>query len=204
MAEIPIILLAAGSSARMGQPKQLLRWGEQTLIEYKIQLLLKTGQPLVVVLGANSGLIIPVIKKYEASIILNNNWEKGMGTSVSCGIRKVELDFPNANAVLIALPDQPLIPLSHYLALFNTFQKEKRQIIASKSESGWQGVPALFDRFYFEELQKLNGETGAKTIIRQYPANVISLLCNEITEDVDTPENYRAALHRFSGENKDF
>ena len=68
MANIPIILLAAGASSRMGQPKQLLPWGEQTLIEHQIHTLLKTGNPVNVVLGSNSKLVIPVIEKYPVNI----------------------------------------------------------------------------------------------------------------------------------------
>jgi molybdenum cofactor cytidylyltransferase len=72
MADIPLILLAAGGSTRMGRPKQLLPWGNQTLIEYQIQTLQKTGNPVNVVLGSNANLVIPVIEKYNVTFFINN------------------------------------------------------------------------------------------------------------------------------------
>ncbi len=85
MAKIPILLLAAGGSSRMGQPKQLLPWGNRTLIEHQILTLQKAGQPVNVVLGSNSDLVMPVIEKYPVNIFVNPNWESGMGSSISFG-----------------------------------------------------------------------------------------------------------------------
>ena len=114
MNEIPVLLLAAGGSSRMGQPKQLLPWGNTTLIEHQIQTLIKTGNPVNVVLGFNSDLIIPVIKNYKINIFINNNWENGMGSSLSLGISQIITRFPKAAGVLITLLDQPLITASYY------------------------------------------------------------------------------------------
>src|SRR5512133_2445569 len=96
MTEIPLLLLAAGSSARMGQPKQLLPWGNTTLIEHQIITLIETGYPVNVVLGCNSNRIIPVIAKYKINKIINESWEKGMGGSISCGISHIKKTFPKA------------------------------------------------------------------------------------------------------------
>ena len=86
MVKIPILLLAAGSSSRMGRPKQLLPWGKQTLIEHQIQTLLQTGNPVNVVLGAHSESVIPVIKNMGSFIFFNPDWEQGMGSSIAAGI----------------------------------------------------------------------------------------------------------------------
>lgn len=191
MADIPIILLAAGVSSRIGEPKQLLPWGEQTLIEHQIQMLMQAGKSVIVVLGAYADLIFPVIQKYPVIIVVNENWKSGMASSVACGIKEIERLELTAEAVLITLVDQPLIPFIHFEAILNAFEEGYQQIIASTSAEGWQGVPALFDRCYFNKLQNLQGEKGAKTIIQQYPDKVRSLLCNEIIKDVDTLESYR-------------
>lgn len=191
MADIPIILLAAGVSSRMGNPKQLLPWGEQTLIEHQIQMLMQVGKSVIVVLGAYADLIFPVIQKYPVIVVVNENWKSGMASSVACGIKEIERLELTAEAVLITLVDQPLIPFTHFEAMLNAFAGGHQQIIASTSAEGWQGVPALFDRCYFTELQNLQGEKGAKTIIQQYPDKVRLLLCNEIIKDIDTLESYR-------------
>ena len=191
MADIPIILLAAGVSSRMGKPKQLLPWGEQTLIEHQIHTLMQIGESVIVVLGAYADLILPVIQKYPVIVVVNENWKSGMASSVACGIKEIERLELTAEAVLITLVDQPLIPFTHFEAMLNAFAGGHQQIIASTSAEGWQGVPALFDRCYFTKLQNLQGEKGAKTIIQQYPDKVRLLLCNEIIKDIDTLESYR-------------
>ncbi|MCY1720922.1 nucleotidyltransferase family protein [Prolixibacteraceae bacterium Z1-6] len=197
MDKIPIILLAAGNSSRMQRPKQLLPWGAGTLIEHQINVLKATTQPLYVVLGASAGQIIPLFEKTEVEIVLNNLWEKGMGSSVSAGIKRVEREVPGAKGVLFALIDQPLVTTDHFKNLISKFQAEKRQIIVSQSVSGWRGAPALFDKVYFNELMCLDGTQGAKTIINKYPDRVIGCECADILEDMDTPENYRQLLKRY-------
>jgi len=190
MAKTPIILLAAGSSSRMGQPKQLLPWGAGTLIEHQIQRLLQTGEDLIVVLGANADLILPLLQKYSVIVAINHAWESGMGSSISCGINQLELHYPNAEAVLITLADQPLIPSSHFNDMLKSFSEGHQQIIASTSSEGWLGVPVLFDKCYFSELCNLRGEKGAKSLIQKYPGQIKALECNEIIKDIDTLDSY--------------
>ncbi len=200
MVNIPVVLLAAGGSARMGRPKQLLPWGNQTLIEHQIQTLRKTGNPVCVVLGASASLISPVIEKHHVYTFINHDWQKGMGSSVAAGVTGATAEFPNSDAILVALSDQPLIPPEHFNNMLKTFRPGKKQIIISQSASGWNGVPALFDKWYFEELKELDGEQGAKTIIGRYKNAVISLNCSDNLADIDTPESYRQALTLMPGQ----
>ena len=197
MTEIPVLLLAAGSSARMGQPKQLLPWGTSTLIEHQIITLINTGYPVNVVLGSNSNLIIPVIEKYKINKIINERWEKGMGSSISCGISHIKKNFPKAKGVLITLLDQPLVTASYLQMMFAAYKPGFQQIIVSQSDSGWKGVPVLFDKFYFKYLLKLNHDEGAKNIIYQFQQKVIILKFNDLIEDMDTPESYQILLGKY-------
>lgn len=191
MADIPIILLAAGGSSRLGQPKQLLPWGEQTLIEHQIQTLMQTGEAVIVVLGAYADRILPVVEKYPVTIVVNNEWKTGMASSISYGISAITRQKSMAKAALITLVDQPLIPFIHFKEMLNTFEDGEQQIIASTSAEGWLGVPALFDKCYFSELQNLQGEKGAKSLIQQYPNRIKTLECSEIMKDIDTVESYQ-------------
>lgn len=197
MTEIPFLLLAAGSSSRMGQAKQLLPWGNQTLIEHQIHILQKTGNPVVVILGANAELIVPIIEKTGVAIIFNPNWETGMGSSISAGIAAITENFPAAEGVLITLLDQPFVTADHLGKMLRNFSRGKQQIVVSKADSGWMGVPALFDCFYFEELERLCGNEGAKTVIKQYTENALPLECRNILEDLDTPEKYEQLLKKY-------
>lgn len=197
MDKIPIILLAAGGSKRMGQPKQLLPWENSTLIEYQIKKLLQTGNPLIIVLGSSAKEIISVIEKYQVKIASNTNWETGMGSSVATGMQKVIEEFPSAKGVLFSLIDQPLIMLEHIQKMLVSFNSGNQQIIASQAENGWLGVPALYDAFYFDELRKLSGEQGAKTIIKKYPSKVSSVDAGDTLEDMDTLESYHKLLSKY-------
>ncbi|MDP3432697.1 MAG: nucleotidyltransferase family protein [Bacteroidota bacterium] len=197
MAKIPILLLAAGGSTRMEQPKQLLPWGEQTLIEHQIQTLLKTGNPVSVVLGSYSNLIVPVIAKYEVDIFINTEWESGMGSSISFGISQIIQKFQDANGILITLLDQPLITTSYIEKMLGAFEAGSQQIIASRSTSGWTGVPVLFNKCFFKELTELSNDEGAKKIIKRHEKSVIFLEGGELLEDMDTPQTYQQLLSKY-------
>ena len=197
MAEIPVLLLAAGSSTRMGRPKQLLPWGELTLIEHQISVLQKTGNPVNVVLGFNSDSIIPLIERYSINIFINNNWNNGMGGSISVGIDNIKRLFPEAEGVFITLLDQPNVTDSYLEKMKSSFHHGHRQILVSQSTSGWRGVPALFDKCYFSELAKLSNDEGARKIIQKYSDNVIPLDGGDLLEDFDTPESYALLLSKY-------
>ncbi|QGY45966.1 NTP transferase domain-containing protein [Maribellus comscasis] len=196
MDKIPILLLAAGNSSRMGSPKQLLPWGNQTLIEHQIETLLESDQPVNVVLGANSKAVIPLIKKFEINVFINKNWEKGMGSSIASGICQLSEKSPSATGVLITLLDQPLITATHIKKMATGFTPGNRQIIVSQSASGWRGVPVIFDKIYFEELGRLDGEKGAKILIQRHKQSVTEIACGEILEDMDTPESYQKMIKK--------
>jgi len=197
MAKIPILLLAAGASSRMGQPKQLLPWGDQTLIEHQIQILLKTDNPVNVVIGSNSDLVLPVIEKYAVNIVINTDWESGMGSSISFGIRQINQLFPQAEGVLITLLDQPLLTTSYFEKMLGAYQPSSQQIFVSRSTSGWTGVPVLFDKCYFKELTELGNDEGAKKIFKRHEKSIIFLEGGELLEDMDTPETYQHLLRNL-------
>jgi molybdenum cofactor cytidylyltransferase len=198
MNEIPLLLLAAGGSSRMGQPKQLIPWAGAPLIEHQIRTLMKTGQQVNVVLGFNSDLIIPIIKNYPVNIFVNTAWESGMGSSVSFGILRIMQEYPKAEGVLITLLDQPLITSSYFRRMIDNWQPGSRKIAASQSPSGWTGAPVVFDKCYFSELTELRNDEGAKNMIRKYEKHVIIVQGGEFIEDMDTPESYQQLWNKYS------
>lgn len=194
MVEIPILLLAAGASRRMGQAKQLLPWGKSTLIEHQVQTLLRTAKPVLVVVGHLSERILPLLEAYPVRILEYKHWERGMGSSISFGIGELERRFPKADGVLITHLDQALLTESHINEMLSIFQPKSAQIVVSCSSSGWEGVPVLFDRVYFESLQLLGGEEGARKIFRQHPRQIVRIESSDLLEDMDTPEAYQRLL----------
>ncbi len=198
MAEVPCLLLAAGGSSRMGNPKPLLPWGDRTLIEYQAGLLLETGQAVAVVLGSDADEILPLLDQSPVECFINKAWAQGMGSSIRCGIEGIIRTFPDAAGVMVALVDQPLVSLSHYKKMTALFQAGSQQILVSRDRSGLQGVPVLFDRAYFESLRSLKGDEGAKSVIRQHPRHVQYVPCDGLLDDMDTGEDYLRLLDLFA------
>lgn len=183
--------MAAGSSSRMGEPKQLLPWKDRTLIENSINkvLQLQTSKPIVV-LGANSEKIIPKIKNNPIEIIRNPNWERGLGNSIAFGVNHIQNNY-QIDGVLVVLVDQPLINSSYLKGMIDVFEAKKHQIIATKYQNRKLGVPALFDSNYFDELSNIEGDKGAKSILEKYSDSVTTIQLTTNVFDVDTEEDYK-------------
>jgi molybdenum cofactor cytidylyltransferase len=198
MTNIPHLLLAAGTSKRMGEPKQLLKWGSKSLIQHQVELILECTEKLYVVLGAYSAQIKPLLNTYSIEIIEFENWQRGMGASLAYGIQNIQLKEPIVDGVLVSLIDQPLVPSSHYKKMRATFQKDKNQIIASESDQRWQGVPVLFDASYMDQLADFRGEEGAKMLLKKYLKNIVTVKAGNTLIDMDTPEVYQKLVSNFS------
>ncbi|MGE5943866.1 MAG: nucleotidyltransferase family protein [Flavobacteriales bacterium] len=188
---IAIVILAAGASKRMGQPKQLLQWGDDTLIDHAIKIASKVNpKELIVVLGAHFELIKNEIENSNVTIINNQNWEKGLGTSIACAVEHIENSKFKVDGVLITLCDQPLITSDFLKSIVSKFQSNTNQIIATSYQNGKQGVPALFDKVYLNELITLSDGQGAKDILQKYHTQVEALLPPTENIDLDTNEDY--------------
>jgi len=193
---IAILILAAGGSTRMGSSKQLLKWKQTTLIGHAIETAQQLGlSKTIVVLGANYDNIKSEIEHYQVKLLNNIHWESGLGSSIAFGVSSV-LESPiNLDGVLIILADQPLINSSYLRLLVENFEIGKQHIIASTYKNDKQGVPVLFDKFYFEELSQLNDNKGAKAILQKYTENVIGINAEGLVSDIDTLEDYGGLYH---------
>ncbi len=187
--KIAQLILAAGSSSRMGRPKQILPWKDTTLIGSAIEksLLLKEVTTYVV-LGANYDLIYNEIKDLPITVLNNVDWQLGMGSSIQYGINWIQQDKLSYDAVLISLVDQPLIEISHFNDLIITFKNTSNPIVASDLGDRI-GVPALFDKSIFNELATLKEDFGARHLIKKYKNQVTSIPVIE-GADIDTIEQY--------------
>ena len=139
MTKIRALLIAAGTSHRMGSPKQLLRWGKKTLIEHQIKILQEATLEVSVILGFKADEIQKVIAHSNVQVYINENWELGMGTSIACGAKKLNSSKATVDGILIALVDQPLISAAHFRSMVERFEPGKNQIIVSQSDAGITG-----------------------------------------------------------------
>jgi len=189
---IATIILAAGGSARLGQPKQLIQSNGESLVRRMTQqaLALRAG-PVVVVLGANQDRIMKELTGLAITTVVNPTWAEGMASSLRTGLRA--LDTESTEAFLIMLTDQPYVTVDLLQRLIDTRRSTGRGIIASRyaEPKGILGVPALFDNHYRREFLNLTGDTGARKLIQQYASDSTSVLFPLAGIDLDTPADLR-------------
>ena len=185
-----IIILAAGASTRLGRSKQMLDIGGEPLLLRTVRAAMGADAGrVVVVLGANDQLHRDILQKMPVEIVYNDQWQKGMGSSLKAGLR--HLIFPDdlLEAVVIAVCDQPLLSGQTIKNLFDRYRESGKPIIASLY-AGQPGVPVLFAKTYFKSVLEIADEEGAKKIIRDNGSEVDLVDFPGGAVDVDTPEDY--------------
>lgn len=188
---IGAIILAAGSSTRLGSLKQLLKFEGKTLLERITETALAAGLDPIIVLGASAEKIRSSVKNLPAKIVLNENWESGMSTSIIEGLKKALEENPKLSAVILLLCDQPFITTESILRLIKAYKDTEKPIVASEYKET-VGVPAVFSKEVFPELFELKGTKGAKTIIKNRVKTDIHLVSMpEAAVDIDTVEDVK-------------
>ncbi len=198
MNEVGSILLAAGASKRMGQPKALLPWGSKNIINHQIETALSVAQPMGVVLGAFAPEVEKTIAHLPVTTFFNVHWSEGMGASLAFATKAMCKNYPKMKGLLVLAVDQPLINASHLKNMINAFIPHKKQIIVSESEEGWHGIPVLFDAFYFDALQQLTGDEGAKSLTKLHKERILTVPAKDLLVDMDTPESYAALQQKLN------
>ena len=200
MNEVGAVILAAGSSSRMGTPKQILQFeGSSLLKRVTLAALGAKCRPVVVVTGAHAELSRRELEGLDMQEAFNASWETGMASSVRTGIEcLVKMEANIAGAVLL-LCDQPHVTADMISTLVATHHVTGKPVIAS-AYAGSFGVPAFFSRTLFKELTQLEGTSGAKEIIKRHASEAHFLPFPEGGVDVDTPDDFAcliAANERF-------
>lgn len=192
-----ILLLAAGSSSRLGRPKQLLPYGQGTLLRHAAQTALEADLgPVIVVLGSSEPECRETLLDLPVSMVTNLRWQEGMGTSLSCGMQSVnEVDH---EAVIIMLCDQPAITAAMLRALVQHRDGAGCSMVVSRhDENGTLGPPVLFAAQHFPQLRLLQGHDGARALFRQQPPAELGFVpCPEAAFDIDTEQDVAALAHR--------
>ncbi|MHB1021838.1 MAG: nucleotidyltransferase family protein [Acidobacteriaceae bacterium] len=185
---MPAVVLAAGASTRLGQPKQLVTIEEETLVDRAVRLAVAAGaSPVFVVLGANADAIRSKAKLAGAVVVENAAWAEGMASSIRCGVDAVHTSVPQASGVLLMACDQPAVTAEHLQGLIAASIRDKK--IAASQYGGRLGIPAAFPASEFVNLLQLTGESGARDVLRKNPASITALAFAAGELDVDTPED---------------
>ncbi len=190
MTSISLILLAAGSSSRMGQSKQLLKIGDGSLLAHSAAVAIASGLHTIVVLGANEPEHRKAIASLQVDIISNANWKNGMGGSLKAGLKYVLQGAPLTEAIMVMVCDQPLLTTAHLEKLRTKYESSGKQIIASHY-SDTPGVPALFHNSLFSEIMGLPDDQGAKKIFQRHTNDMHTIDFPEGAVDLDTPDDYK-------------
>ena len=189
------ILLAAGESTRMGQLKALLPWRGRTLLEHQTAALLEGGaERVVVVLGHRVGELRPLLEGEEGvTWTLNPDYRQGKTTSIKAGLSA--LDPKSVEDILLLNVDQPRSAgdVAHILSI----HRARGYAVTVPEYRGKGGHPVVLSASLLGELREIDEETqGIKAVVRRRPESVnrIPLDNPEILLDLNTPEQYRAAV----------
>ncbi len=206
------IILAAGSSSRFGQPKQLLHYHGKPFIRVVAEVALQAElDPIVVVTGAEHDKISAVLADLPVNVVQNPNWADGQSSSIQVGIENLA---PSAltpyrvqagispkfsefrgevGSTLFLLADQPQVTPTVIRALVEEHVRTLHPVIAPMVEDR-RANPVLFDRVTFKALTELEGDIGGRGIFSKFPPKYIHWNDSGLLLDVDTPEAYKKLI----------
>jgi molybdenum cofactor cytidylyltransferase len=190
---ISAILLAAGKSQRMGKPKQLMPFGQSTIVEQAIDNLLGSAvDEVIVVVGYRAKEVTKTIAAKSVKIMFNPNYQQGMSTSIIAGLILVD---PKSQAVMLALGDQPLVDSQTINRLIDEFYNHGKGI-AIPTYQGRRGHPITFAIKYKQKLLELKGDVGGREIIKDHPGDILEVAVDSesVISDIDTRADYRSQL----------
>lgn len=193
------IILAAGTSSRMGTTKQLLPFGGTTVLGAVVHSALASDlDRVILVLGhdaekikANPALQIDLKKLW---IVINPSYKKGQSTSLVAGISRLPDDIAGA---MFLLGDQPLISADIINHLAETYKNAAPSIVIPFYK-GRRGNPVIIGKKHFPGLKTLNADTGARVIFKKFPNDILKVPVTDpaVLADVDTPADYHELINR--------
>jgi molybdenum cofactor cytidylyltransferase len=191
-----IIILAAGASARLGHPKQLLSYHGKTLLEHSLNVALKSeAHPVVVVLGAEAEKLIQQIDFAEVQIVNNAEWKEGLASSIRCGVEFLRTKNPEVDGAILMMCDQPAVNETTLNNLIEAQKTSGKPIIASGYDDTY-GPPVLFSKKYFDELLLLKNDIGARAVVRAHAEAVEIVPFEDGSFDIDTEEDFEKMRRR--------
>jgi molybdenum cofactor cytidylyltransferase len=183
------VVLAAGMSSRMGEAKQLLRLGENTLLGQVLENVRSSrGKEIVLVLGHEAERIKERISTDNLSVVINESYQQGMGTSLRAGLAALPA---GVDAALIVLADQPFVLPRTLDLLMEAYTRSSAQILIPTFK-GFRGNPVLLDRSVFSEVMALTGDIGCRAIFGNHLEGIVKVPVEDIgiLLDMDSKDDF--------------
>ncbi len=189
------VLLAAGGSRRLGSPKQLLKVNGVTLVERAARHLVEAGcAPVLVIIGADAADVRDAVSMLAVQCVENADWERGMGTSIARAVTQLnDVRFTGIRAALIATCDMPTVTADHLRSLIETSNHGAERVAsayAGPDGGAVVGIPAVLPRADWPTLAELDGDQGARGLLRDSRTLTVSLRHGNF--DLDTPDDVAA------------
>lgn len=185
-ASLGAILLAAGGSSRLGQPKQLIKIDGEPLVLRQAKVLLRLGAArVVVVTGSDEEAVKSALGDLPVHFVHNPDWQHGMGRSLACGIGAMP---ERARAAMVLLCDQWKVTQADLAELANAWlQDPQNAVVADYGEA--TGPPAILPRSMWEKLSRLKGDSGAQKVLKRWKGGVVKQDLPNAALDIDIPED---------------
>jgi molybdenum cofactor cytidylyltransferase len=188
---VTAVILAAGESARLGRPKQLVEYGSKTLIAHAIGTAqLSSCDEIIVVVGAHADLIRREIESYPVKIVENPNWNEGKASSIRAAVNAVSHQPEVSSGILFLTCDQPGVPWELLNELVDHFRLSYEAPVAC-AYAATIGIPAVIPRRLFQQLLRLRDDHGAQMILKTVCEEVITVPFMTGSFDIDSEEDLR-------------
>jgi len=188
------VVLAAGRSSRLGRPKQLLPLHGEPLIRRTLrQVLASSLDQVILVIGHNADEVRAAVSSLPVACVFNPDAAAGQSTSVRAGLAALSLDV---EAVVFVLGDEPGVDPDVIDALIAAWRASRSPVVAPRYQDRI-GNPVLFDRRVFPELALLEGDAGARPVVRTFrETGELQLVPvgGAAPPDVDTEADYAALI----------
>jgi molybdenum cofactor cytidylyltransferase len=184
------IILAAGEGKRMGKVKLTLPLGDKQLIEWVLQAVkLAPLDKYFLVVRPEDKEMIKIGESWGAEIVLNPEYRSGMSSSIRKALDQISSEV--VEGIFILLGDQPLINPFIIFKMLKAFTPGKREIVVPFYKDK-QGNPVLFDNYWKEELMKLSGDVGGRSLLKANPENIkrVKISDRAVIEDINSEEDY--------------
>jgi molybdenum cofactor cytidylyltransferase len=190
--DLYVILLAAGRASRFGSPKLLADVHGRPMLVRALDTLLEVAREgrIVVVLGANADRLEPLVRGVRVSVVINRGHADGMASSIRTGLASVP---PDCRGVMIALADQVSVTPGDLRRLVDAWRENPERVAAARYGDS-VGVPAIFPAAMFDQLEKLQGDRGARDLLRREAGQVTGVPMPTAAVDVDTPADLAAVV----------